>query len=191
MNENNKDGLFINADKATSNALPENKKEKSVVLKAFLKLLLKLAVVIAVIVSLFTFVFGICRINDTGMTPAVQPGDMIMFYRLDKKYAVSEVVVYNYKNAKTTGRVVGMPGDTINIDENGLKVNGNTQYEPKIFKETLAVKDGTKYPVKLGEDEYFVLGDNRDKAADSRVFGAVKKKDLNGKVFNLIRRRNF
>lgn len=169
----------------------KNDSNNKIVHKAFLKLVLKLTTVSVVIVSLFTFVFGVCRINDTGMLPAVQPGDMVMFYRLDKKYAVSDVAVYTYKGVKTTGRIVGMPGDTVLIDENGLKINGNTQYEPKVFKETLAVKDGVRYPLTLGEDEYFVLGDNRDKAADSRVFGALKKKDFSGKVFTLVRRRNF
>ncbi len=82
-----------------------------------------------------------------------------------------------------------MPGDVVNIDEKGLVVNNSHQYEPKIYKETLPFKDGIKYPVKLKENEVFLLADNRDKTFDSRLFGPVEKKYIKGKIFTLLRRR--
>ena len=64
------------------------------------------------------------------------------------------------------------------------------QYEPKIYSNvTAAYTDGVEFPIILGTDEYFVLGDNRESTTDSRLFGPVAKSNLYGKVFSLIRNR--
>ncbi|HHW94959.1 MAG TPA: signal peptidase I [Mogibacterium sp.] len=171
------------------NKTPKRKNKDPVTL-ATLRLAIKSVLVAIFVTLIFTFVFGVFRLNDMGMIPNAAPGDMILFYRIDKKAVVGDVVVFSYKGEKRTARVVALPGDTVDIDEFGLKINGNIQYEPKIYKETLAFEKGAVFPIKLKDDEYFILGDNRDKAIDSRLFGPVTKKDLYGKVFTLIRRRN-
>lgn len=169
----------------------ENKKQKAKdpVVKALLKLLIKIVSLCLIISFVFTFIFGMYRVNDISMIPNISPGDMILFYRLDKDLAVGETVVYTYKKENRIGRIVAMPGDFVNIDENGLVVNNSHQYEPKIYKETLPFKEGIKYPVKLKENEVFLLADNRDKTFDSRLFGPVDKKYIKGKIFTLLRRR--
>lgn len=169
----------------------ENKKQKAKdpVVKALLKLLIKIVSLCLIISFVFTFIFGMYRVNDISMIPNISPGDMILFYRLDKDLAVGETVVYTYKKENRIGRIVAMPGDVVNIDENGLVVNNSHQYEPKIYKETLPFIEGIKYPVKLKENEVFLLADNRDKTFDSRLFGPVDKKYIKGKIFTLLRRR--
>lgn len=164
-------------------------KEKKPVLNAMLLLLIKIVTVAIIVVSIFTFIFGVTRIDDMGMVPNINPSDMVIYYRLDKNFAIGETLVFEYKGRTYAGRIVAMPGDTVEIDSDGLKVNGNSQYEPKIYKETEAFVDGAKYPVKLEENEYFVLGDNRDKTVDSRLFGPMKKENIGGKIFTLIRGR--
>lgn len=173
-----------------------NKKEKNYkrnqkdpVTRALLKLAIKIVSICLVIAFVFTFIFGMYRVNDTSMVPNISPGDMILFYRLDKDFVVGETVVYSYKKENKIGRIVAMPGDVVNIDEKGLVVNNSHQYEPKIYKETLPFTDGIKYPVKLKENEIFLLADNRDKSVDSRLFGPVEKKYIKGKIFTLLRRR--
>lgn len=162
---------------------------KDPVIQALLKFLFKLVTILLLLVLVFKFVFGIYRVNDTAMVPNVNPGDLIFYYRLDKKYFVGDTVVYNFKGQTKLARIVALPGDKVDVDEHGLKVNGSRQYEPKIFKETQAFKDGVCFPLQLGTDEVFVLADNRDKAADSRLFGALKRSQISGKIFNLIRSR--
>lgn len=154
-----------------------------------LQLEIKLLSIIIALVCVFTFVFGLFRINDLGMLPNLAPGDLVMYYRLEKKYLVGQTIVYSYKGQEKAARVVAIPGDTVDFDESGFKVNGYNQYEPKVYKSTLAFEDGIKYPLKLNEDEYFILGDNRDKTTDSRLFGPVNKKDILGKIFTLLRGR--
>ena len=162
---------------------------KNPVFYAVLKLLLKLLTILLVIALIFTFIFGAFRIKDATMVPNVNPGDLILYYRLDRKFLVTEVVVFNYKGKNHLARIVAQSGDTVDINENGLVVNGSVQSESKIYKETLAFKEGVKFPLKLKENEYFLLSDNRDKGFDSRIFGAVEKKKIQGKIFTLLRRR--
>lgn len=168
----------------------KREKIKDPVMRAVLRLAIKVTGVILLFVLVFTFIFGVFRVNDTGMVPNIAPGDLIIYYRLDKQCVVGDVVVCSYEDKKMTARVVALPGDTVDINEDGLKINSSLQYEPKIYKETMAFEEGVEFPIVLGTDEYFVLGDNRDRTTDSRLFGPVAKSDLYGKVFTLIRKRN-
>lgn len=166
-----------------------NKANKDPVFKALVKLLIKIVSLLIIVGFVFSFIFGIHRVEDTSMVPNISPGDMILFYRLDKDFVVGETVVYSYQGENKIARVVAMANDEVDINENGLVVNGSVQYEPKIYKETLAFTDGITFPVKLEDDEYFLLADNRDKAADSRLYGPVEQKLIKGKIFTLLRRR--
>lgn len=117
-----------------ANGNKQTKSTKDPVAKAVLKLLIKFVSILLAFGLVFTFVFGLYRVNDTSMVPAINPGDMILYYRLDKKLLVGETVVYTYKGETKLARVVAMPGDEVEIDESGLMVNGSHQYEPKIYK---------------------------------------------------------
>lgn len=167
----------------------KKKSSKDPVIRATLKLMIKFTSILLVMAFIFTFIFGIYRVNDTSMVPNVNAGDMVLYYRLDKKFIVGDTVVYEYNGKKSLGRIVAISGDEVDIDERGFKVNNSNQYEPKIYKETLPFTEGIKFPLKLKEDEVFILADNRENAVDSRLFGAVKAKEISGKIFTLIRRR--
>ena len=88
------------------------------------------------------------------------------------------------------GRVIGQPGDVINIpDEGGLMINGNLQIEDGIFYDTRPYDtEAVRYPITLKDDEYFIMADMRSGAKDSRLFGAVNKKEIKGKVITILRR---
>lgn len=167
----------------------KKKSSKDPVIRATLKLMIKFTSILLVMAFVFTFIFGIYRVNDTSMVPNVNAGDMVLYYRLDKKFIVGDTIVYEYNGKKSLGRIVAISGDKVDIDERGFKVNNSNQYEPKIYKETLPFTEGIKFPLKLKEDEVFILADNRENAVDSRLFGAVKVKKISGKIFTLIRRR--
>lgn len=110
-----------------------------------------------------------------------------------KKLKRFDIIVTKYKDSDTTNkikRIVGLPGETIkftvtgtNNPSNGdLYINGEYVEQP-IKSEYIAA--GTNYPtveITLGDDEYYVLGDNRGHSADSRTNGPVKKDWISGKV---------
>lgn len=175
--------------------IKRRKKEKDIVFYEFVRFFLKLFTVLLVLSLIFTFVFGFLKVKDDSMFPNVNEGDLLLYYRLDKKLYIKDVVVLDYNGQKIARRIVAMPGDVVDITKDGLKVNGSVQISENIFKETNLFKEGekegVKFPLKLKENEYFILSDNRDKAMDSRLFGAVDKKKIRGKIFTLLRRRAF
>lgn len=159
-------------------------------LMEILFLLIKIAVIILAFVLVFTFMFGLCRNPDASMVPAVKDGDLVMFYRLDKDYVFQDMLVVEFEGKKQVRRVLATAGDTVDITEDGLLVNGALLQEQEIYTSTKRYEAGVEFPLTIGEGEVFVLGDSRDNAADSRIYGAVKNKDTLGKVMLILRWRN-
>jgi signal peptidase I len=158
--------------------------------KEALSLLLKVAVISGIAALLFTFVYGLDRNADPDMAPAVKDGDLVAFYRLDKDYAAGDLLVLSYKGKRQVRRVVAVAGDTVDITEEGLLVNGALQQEPEIYEPTMRYEQGIPLPLTLGEGETFVLGDSRGDATDSRVYGPVAEEGTLGAVIAVMRRRN-
>lgn len=159
-------------------------------LKEVLFLLLKITVIIAVFLLVFTFLFGLCRYTDMSMAPSINDGDLVMYYRLDKTYAAGDTLLLTFEGQTQIRRVVATAGDTVDITEEGLLVNGALQQEQSIYQQTQRWADGVTFPLIVGEGQIFVLGDARESATDSRVYGAVEIKDTLGKVITVLRRRN-
>ena len=89
------------------------------------------------------------------------------------------------------GRVVAKGGDEVDIDENGLRVNGYYQAEPYRNGDTVLFEGGTGLPVTLRAGEYFVLCDDRSQGGDSRNFGPISADRILGRVMLTIRQRDF
>lgn len=157
-------------------------------IKDLLFLLLKIGIIAIVFLLTFTFLFGLYRSTEPSMHPAVKDGDLAVYYRLDKEYVVSDTVVLEFEGQKQARRVVAVAGDTVNITDEGLLVNGALQQEPDIYAPTVPYEEGIRFPVTLSEGEIFVLGDARENALDSRIYGAVKVKDTLGKIMSILRR---
>lgn len=157
--------------------------------------LIYLAIFLLVVWILFFKIIGITHMPNLDMSPRVDGGDLLIFYRLDKDASFQELVVFEKvipeetKKSLLVGRVIGAPGDTVDISESNRPiVNGNMLVEDMIFYDTPKRDERVSYPITLGEDEYFILVDNRKEGLDSRYFGPVKKKELLGTVINVIRR---
>lgn len=137
----------------------------------------------------FTYLFGLAPVHGEDMYPRLRDGDLAAWYRLEQTYNIGDVVTFRKEGSRQYGRVVARGGDTVDFSEDGqLLVNGSAQQE-EVFSPTS--KDGRRqvFPMKLGADEIFVLGDNRTYAHDSRDYGAVKLIDVDGKLISLLRRR--
>ena len=169
----------------------EEQKSKPTLKEDILNLLYKILFIFLLIFVLFTFIFGVTRNESLAMEPNIKNGDLVVFYRLDKKYVATNVATIKYKDDIYILRVVATGGDTVDIDESGFIINGSHQTEPNINKPTMAVKGGIDYPITLKNDEIFLLGDNREDSIDSRMFGPVKTKETLGELMTVIRRRNF
>ena len=150
--------------------------------------------VITVILAAYLLVraFGI-RISNSGesMEDTIMASDEVLLdkltYRIRKPHA-NDVVAFlpegNLNARYSIKRIIGVPGDTVQIAGGKIYVNGEVYSDIKVHdaitEPGLAINEMT-----LGEDEYFVLGDNRNNSEDSRyaTIGNISQKDIVGKVW--------
>lgn len=166
-------------------------KEKFSIKKDLVFILLKISILSIFLAIIFVYIFGISRCNDNMMNPLFKDGDLVVYYRLQKEYNISDVVVIEKDSETQIRRIIAKSGDEVTITDAGLKINGYLQQEVEIYEETLSYVEGITFPIKVPEGEIFVLGDNRITAKDSRIYGTVKQEEIKGVVMTLIRRRGF
>lgn len=137
----------------------------------------------------FLFGFEPFRIPAGSMAPTVQRNDLIMadtWYFKHATPAIDELVIYDMPNSPGTKhlkRVVGLPGDTIEIREDVLIRNGQTVAEEYMqLGESRGGILSNFGPVDVPIDHYFVLGDNRHNSRDSRFVGPIHEDLLHGRV---------
>lgn len=183
--------MFKKKNIPTSREQEKREKSPPTLLDDLLYLFGKILFVVTVLAATYFFLFGLHRYNDDSMKPAIKDGDLVVYYRIDKDYSVGDLLTYEYKGKLRIARVIATEGSTIDINENGLMVNGSLQQEQDIYTETLPYKEGVEFPLKVPPGQLFVLGDNRLTAVDSRVFGAIPIEETQGKVVVIIRRRGF
>lgn len=104
-------------------------------------------------------------------------------------FLVLRLVVMEDRGRLTVRRVAAVEGDTVDITEKGLMINGSLMQEPNIYEETKSYKEGIRFPITLQKGEVFLLGDAREHVRDSRIYGAVSVKSTLGKVMVILRRR--
>ena len=151
--------------------------------------MLKIVLILGCIVAVFTFIYGIVRVPDVSMKPAIEDGDLALYYRLDKLFNIGDVAVIQYQGRIGTGRVVAMEGDTVDITSDGFVINGALQIFQDIYYATTQFAQGVDFPMTVAEGQIFLLGDNRPSATDSRIYGCVNLEDVQGKVIAVIRTR--
>ena len=151
----------------------------------------RLLAVIVLVWALLYFFVGFTAMNGNGMYPRIDGGDLLLFYRLDREPVAQDVIVFEHEGERFVGRVTAIPGDTVEVTEdNALIINGSVQIESNIFYPTPLYDSDVVFPLTLGQDEYFVLSDNRTEGMDSRWFGPVSQKDIEGTVISILRRNH-
>jgi signal peptidase I len=169
--------------------MSENEKKRREQKRAILSFCLKLTTVCLMLWAVFTFLIGVTQMKGESMYPRIRDGDVVLSYRLERKYAIGDVVTFQVNDIQRIARVTAMEGDIVEITPEGqLMVNGSIQ-EEEIFYPTEEISGGISYPYTVEADSYFLLCDFRTASSDSRSFGAVSKKDIDGKVITILRRR--
>ena len=156
-----------------------------------LSLLIKIGVIAGIVLALFTFIFGVFQYSNHSMYPAVNSGDLILFSRFDKTYHAQDLIVVSYQGDLQVRRVVALSGNLVDIVDGRLVVDGAQQQEDHIFTITNRYESEIDFPLTVPEGHVFVLGDHREGAIDSRIYGTIPVDDSQGKVISLFRRRGF
>lgn len=153
---------------------------------------LRLVFLLVFLYLLFFVFFAVRPMPNEDMKPRISAGDLLLCYRLEKRYYPNDVVILRKDGRDYVARIAALPGDEVDIpEEGGLRINGNTVMEGEIYYPTRSYdSDRVSYPVRLGADEYFLLCDYRNGAKDSRFYGVVKRAELGGKVITILRRSN-
>ena len=182
----------IKAQQPAENTKERRKLPKPVSTKRLaISLLIKLAAIALAVWLVFAFVLGVTINYGNNMHPAVNDGDLIVSFKLQRPY-LNAAVIYNHDGKKRTGRVVGLPGNVIDISEKGeLLVNGAIASEDVYYPTKKAENSKVTYPYTVEEGRAFVLNDYREDTDDSRSFGAVSLNDIEGPLIFSMRRRGF
>ena len=175
------------------NEVDEERKEKKPIIREILEYIIWFAAVV-IAVQVITRYIGVFSVVDgESMEPTLYNGEYLWVDKLD--YHLSEperfdVVIFPVEYGEETRhfvkRVIGLPTETVYIDEEGVIYINDETLEDPYGKEVIA--EYTRYraaePITLGADEYFVLGDNRNHSSDSRtdIVGNVKRSDIIGRV---------
>ena len=172
----------------------EKKKVNIPIIKEVITWVVEIAIVLGIA---FVFVYYIgMRTSVVGqsMTPVLKNNQEILINRFvylltDPK--PNDIIVFlpngNEKSHYYVKRVIGTPGDTVQIQEGTVFVNGEP-FEEAVETDAILDAELAEEEILLGEDEYFVLGDNRNNSEDSRYanIGNVKKQHIIGKAWFII-----
>ncbi|MBE7066480.1 MAG: signal peptidase I [Ruminococcaceae bacterium] len=143
-----------------------------------------LVLVAAVAVLIATLILPVLQISGTSMEPTLNNGEIVVLLKTNKLQR-GDLCGFSYSNKILIKRVIGLPGDTIIIDEAGtVFVNGEELDEPYVSDKSLGECD-IEFPYEVPEGTYFLLGDHRETSIDSRntVIGCIEKEQIVGKLF--------
>jgi signal peptidase I len=147
---------------------------------------LDLALALGMAVFIVVFLYQPVRVEGTSMAPSLADRERIFVNKFVYRFGPihrGDVVVFWYPldpSKSFIKRVIGLPGETVEIRRGRVYINGRLLREPYVLPQ---YADRASYPpVRVPPDEYFVLGDHRDSSNDSRMFGPVPRRFIYGKA---------
>lgn len=135
--------------------------------------------ILVTVIVIRTYIFTPVRVNGNSMFDTLKEGNILILNKLDTDYERFDIVVINdsVMGETVVKRIIGMPGDTVELKSGNVYINNEKLYDP-YNNYILASTE----PIILGPFEYYVLGDNRAVSLDSREFGAITIDDIEGTV---------
>src|SRR3989344_2286559 len=141
---------------------------------------------ISLAIFLFVYVFLVQphRVKGESMLPNFSDGELLLTEKVSyyfSKPARGDVIVFEAPNAHKVDfikRIVGLPGETITIENDSVEINGHPLSENYINSHSRG-----NLTITLDQNQYFVLGDNRNSSSDSRSFGPINKSSFRGRAW--------
>lgn len=161
------------------------------VIKEIISTILYILVVLAGTWLLITFVGQRTSVSGSSMEPTLQHNDQLILDKISYRFSEPkrfDIIVFPFLYEEKTyyvKRIIGLPGETVQIDGEGTIYIDGQVLEEDYGKETIHYPGLAQEPVTLGPDEYFVLGDNRNNSSDSRdpSVGNIRRENIMGKAW--------
>lgn len=171
----------------------KKKKTEKKLLRAAVREIISFAIYVVLFAGILfllqSYVLQRTQVSGRSMEATLQDGDMLLVDKLSydfKEPKRFDIVPFEYSDGVYyIKRIIGLPGETVRIDENGtIYINGKVldeSYGLEVIKDPgIAINE-----IKLGDDEFFVLGDNRNNSKDSRFaeVGNIRRSQMLGRAF--------
>ncbi len=161
------------------------------ILKEVISTILYIAVVLAVTWLIITFVGQRTQVNGSSMEPTLSDHDNLIVDKISYRFKDPErfdIIVFPFQYEEDVyyiKRIIGMPGETVFIDLDGTIYIDGEALQENYGREVMLSPGRAGEPITLGEDEYFVLGDNRNNSSDSRdpSVGNIHRDRIVGKAW--------
>ena len=138
----------------------------------------------AVAALIATLVLPVLQIEGSSMEPTLSSGDIVLLTKTTN-FSHGDICGFAWNNKILIKRVIGIPGDWIEIDTDGtIYLNGEKLDEPYVQQKAFGECD-LEFPFQVPQEQYFVVGDMRESSIDSRntLIGCIPKDQIVGKVF--------
>lgn len=161
------------------------------VIKEIFSTLIYILIVLAATWLVITFVGQRTQVRGSSMEPTLSDNDNLIVDKLSYRFhdpGRFDIIVFPFQYEENTfyiKRIIGMPGETVYIDESGTIFINGEELEENYGREVMIAQGQAGEPVTLAEDEYFVLGDNRNNSSDSRdpSVGNIHRDKIIGKAW--------
>jgi signal peptidase I len=156
--------------------------------RGVLEVLQALAIAVLISVGLNLFVVQVTEVRQRSMENTLYSNDRVLVSKVDYRLhgpVLGDIIVFKPPidaNIPYVKRVIGLPGDVIDLRDGHVLVNGRELDEPYAVGVTTPRSGQVRFPFKVPAGSLFVLGDNRTVSGDSREWGAVPEENIIGKV---------
>ena len=168
----------------------EIEEEKPNVMRELLGMLVYVGIVLAITFLIITFVGQRTHVSGESMENTLDDGDQLIVDKLTYRSHDPErfdIIVFPFRYKDNTyyiKRIIGLPGETVQIVDGEIYINGEL-LEESYGREVMQDAGLAAEPITLGDDEYFVLGDNRNYSSDSRdpSVALIHRKEIIGRAW--------
>lgn len=171
-----------------ANEAAEGKKS---VLGEVVSFVLYIAIVFLVTYLVIHYVGQRTQVSGTSMEYTLSDGDNLIVDKISYRFRKPErfdIIVFPFKQEEETyyiKRIIGLPGETVQIGQDGTIFINGAELDESYGREVIQDPGAAAAPITLGDNEYFVLGDNRNASSDSRdpSVGMIQREDIIGRAW--------